>query len=151
MICISGVPGTGKTTICTLLNRDGIKCESADKVARDLDCLNDDGVDVDILRDRFPSFEVVEGHYSHLLDCNAVIILFTDEEILRERLSKRNYDQEKIQQNVEAQISGTIYYESLDRVPSNRIFQLDTGKMGLDETYHAIRRIIQRFRTNNKS
>ena len=50
MICLSGIPGTGKTTICRMLRESGINCASADETAEKDGCLKDEEVDIDCLR-----------------------------------------------------------------------------------------------------
>lgn len=142
MICISGIPKTGKTTVCKLLNQEGIKCESLDPIARDLGCLEDGEVDLDCLAAKLPEKRVVESHYSHNLRCDYVIILKTDEETLEKRMLAAGYNSPKIAENLDAQRSDVILSEALDNVPRNRIFFFDTTDQSPEETADKIRNKI---------
>lgn len=128
MICITGVPGTGKSTVSKMLSRRGYTVGHAGAVSEDAGCTVAGVVDIDCLLQRgsFASFDIIESHFSHLLQCSSVVILETEETVLRERLSERNYPQGKVQENIEAQLSGLIYSEALDRIPASRIHTLDT-------------------------
>lgn len=128
MICITGVPGTGKTTISRILNDMGYRICDAAGIAGNSDCISGTDVDLDCLMERgdFSDCDGVQSHFSHLLQCSVVFILEADEEELGQRMRDRGYTEEKISENIDAQRSDTIYYEALDRVPSNRIFRLKT-------------------------
>ncbi|AAT43961.1 AAA family ATPase [Picrophilus oshimae] len=85
MICITGIPATGKTTICGMLNEHGIKCVSLNDVARDLNIIENEYIDIDELKKHKIDADVIESHYSHLLNCDLVIILYNDiDEIKKE-------------------------------------------------------------------
>ncbi|MEM0155012.1 MAG: AAA family ATPase [Thermoplasmataceae archaeon] len=151
MICISGVPGSGKTTICSLLVSKGMDCRSANRVAEDLDCISNGAVDIDKMRSRMPQVDVLEGHYAHLLGCEAVIILTAREDIIRERLSARGYLNEKIETNIDSLLADTIYYESLDLLPSGKIFRVDTSDISPEQAANLVTQTIRNLRINNKS
>lgn len=142
MICISGVPKTGKTTICKLLNLNNIPCENLDSLATELGCLRDGEVDVERLAEKLPEKRVVESHYSHLLSCDFVIILSTDEMVLENRMREAGYDLGKIAENIDAQRSEIIFSEALEKVPRNRIFLIETGDRTPEETFNEIRNKI---------
>lgn len=139
MICITGVPKTGKTTICKLLSENGIQCNSLDDIATDLGCLQNGEVDVDCLSVKLPDKRVVESHYSHLLKCDYVIVLRTDEAVLERRMKEAGYDASKIAENLDAQRSDVILSEAMESVPRNRIFFFETGNRDPKETTERIR------------
>ncbi len=139
MICITGIPATGKTKVCELLRKRGIECAEANEFAAISGCLNDGEVDIECLKNYLKStaFDgVISSHYSHLLGCEKVIILYADEKDLRERMEKRGYPAEKINENIDAQDSDVIYYEALDLMPENRIIRIKTGN--IDETLEKV-------------
>ncbi len=142
MICITGIPGTGKTTICKMLNDYGIKCTGLNKIAGEYGAIKGDTVDVDILISQQINCDVVESHYSHLLDCQYVIILEDDENRLRERMASRGYIQSKIDENIDAQRSGIVYYEAVDRLPRNHIFIIKEDSRSIDEVFKDVLNII---------
>ncbi len=130
MICITGIPRTGKTSICNSLRKDGIDCRSADSIAEGLGCLVDGEVDLECLRARMvDSPEVIESHYSHLLNCDYVIILRTDTKSSEERMRLSNYTESKIKENLDAELADVIFYEALDGLPESRIFRVDLSGM----------------------
>ncbi len=132
MICITGIPATGKTTVCDFLRKRGIECVEANALAEISGCLNDGEVDIECLRNYLKStgFDgIISSHYSHLLGCERVIILYADEKNLRERMERRGYPVEKIDENIDAQDSDVIYYEALDLMPENRIIRIRGGNI----------------------
>ena len=143
IICISGIPGTGKTTVCRKMNDLGHPCVEGNELATRYGCISGDQVDIDclsdhLLMDRFHG--IIAAHYAHLLPCDVVIILEADESKLRERMKARGYPDEKIEENLDAQRSDVIYSESLDLIPSTRIFRINNED--LDATILNIEKII---------
>ena len=149
LICITGIPGTGKTTICRMLNEAGISCEGLNRLAENSGALEGDTVDVDILSRVEIKSAVVEAHYSHLLNCSHVIILVDNEEILRKRMEMRGYTENKIDENLDAQRAGIIYYEALERLPAGRIHILEERSRNIEEVYRDVISIISMI--NEKS
>ncbi len=142
MICISGIPCTGKTSICRMLNDAGIECKNLDNIALEYNALNNGIVDMDSLIDINIDIPVVESHYSHILDCEYIIIIKDDENKVRERMIKRGYSNNKINENIDAQRSDIIYYESLDHMPENRIYIIDGSGMNIEELFLNVYNLI---------
>ncbi|MHB1708425.1 MAG: AAA family ATPase [Thermoplasmataceae archaeon] len=151
MICITGIPGTGKSTLCLSLNRNGMTCRSANDEAQRLGCVSGDVVDTDRLRTAIDGVNIIEGHYTHLLDCEGVIILTASEETVRKRLLERGYSREKVQENIDVMLSDSIYYEALDRLPAGRIFTVSTDSESEMAVLDRVMGIISLIRGNNKS
>lgn len=148
MICITGVPGTGKSSTGIKLRGMGYRiCDGNDEASK-LGCSSGGEVDIDCLATKMETKEcdAIESHYAHLLRCSQIVILEASEDILRQRLNSRGYTKEKIQDNVEAQLSGQIYFEALDRLPSGRIITLSTSLMSPEKTAEEISRIIEEDR-----
>lgn len=146
MICITGIPGTGKSTVCSRLNSDNISCVNLNDVAKEIGCMELDEVDIECMRRNFPyeKSQVVESHYAHTLRCDLVIILETDERLVRQRLTERGYSTEKIEENIEVQRAGLIHYEALELIPSVKIMTISTGRKDIEHTYSEIRDVIVR-------
>jgi adenylate kinase len=151
MICITGIPGTGKSTLCLNLNRNGVSCVSANDEAQRLGCVSGDVVDTDRLRWAINGVNIIEGHYTHLLDCECVIILTASEETIRKRLLERSYSQAKVEENIGALLSGSIYNEALDRLPAGRIFSVSTDGATEEDVLSRVMAIISLMRGKNKS
>lgn len=142
MICITGIPGTGKTTICKMLNANGIKCTGLNDIASECGAMDGDTVDVDVLRRENINSEVVESHYSHMLECKYVIILEDNEEQLIRRMKSRGYPESKINENIDAQRSRVIYWEASDRLPANHIFVVHEDSRSINEVFKDVIGII---------
>ncbi|MFW9844189.1 MAG: adenylate kinase family protein [Candidatus Thorarchaeota archaeon] len=146
-ILIGGTPGTGKTKVAKVLGSqlsvevialgelaDESGCISAQDKARDTgiideDCLVDAIIElVDDKSDRF----VIEGHYIDLVPSKAVqwvFILRTHPETLVERLTDRGYKEEKVKENVEAEVLGVCQLDALDAFGEERVLEIDTSEM----------------------
>ena len=147
MISITGVPGSGKTYLSSMLRERGFQVSDLNEIARVHGCVVDDTVDIQCMKSVIssPNPQIAEAHYSHLLPCNAIIILVASEDVLRERLEKRGYSGVKIEENIDAILSDSIFYESLDRLPRNRIMIVNTTNGLSAEDMEKISEFIKRF------
>ena len=147
MWCITGVPGSGKTTICKLLNERGISCTNALDLPGSSRCIEGGEVDTDclglIIRQQ-NSHAVIESHFSHLLGCDSIIILERGEEGTAGELEGRKYSREKISENIDALRSDTIYYEALEKLPSGRIHRIKVEEGGIDLALEKCIELIER-------
>lgn len=73
----------------------------------------------------------------------AVIVLRRSPVRLLEELRLRGYPEEKVLENVEAELLGVVYVEALRKMGEGRVFQIDTTERGAVETidlaYRALR------------
>lgn len=151
MWCISGIPGSGKSTICRLLNSEGIKCFNALDIPRSEKCVDHGEVDTDCLRfiiSGNSSVDVVESHFSHLLGCSSVIILERSEEGIEAELRMRGYNEAKISENLDALRADIIYAEALEAMPAGRIHKVKVEEGKLDVALMKCRDLI--FFSKNK-
>ena len=128
-IAITGTPGCGKTTLCTQAAETGISVQAVAVIAYRHGLLGnpdpDDGaapIDTEALTEALAASEWVErsdavtlidGHLSHLLPVDAVILLRCHPEVLQQRLIERGYSESKVNENVEAELIGSIAAECL--------------------------------------
>ncbi|NYT05302.1 MAG: AAA family ATPase [Methanomicrobiales archaeon] len=132
MICITGTPGTGKTTVAAALLRRGYPVTHAgdtiDRYVLEEDARRDTKVvDTDRWAGEFVPVEgFVEGHLSHLLAADAVVVLRCRPDVLAERLRARGYRQAKIRENADAEALDVILVETLEHHPGGHIFEVDT-------------------------
>lgn len=128
MICITGIPGSGKSTVCSILSGLGYECMNVLDLPGARQCLDGDEMDLDCLlgisRQYVDSSLIIEGHYSHLLRCSMVFILERGENRIADVLSSRKYPGEKIEENIDALRSDTIYQEALELAPASRIHRI---------------------------
>ncbi len=146
IVCITGTPGTGKTTVCKYL---GLKCINLNEFAVENNCVEGYDrrirakiVDTECLKNKLKGMDniVLESHYSHFMKCDIVIVLRTSPSILRKRLIEKGFDYKKMMDNLEAEALGLITYEAMDM--HKNVYEIDTGKYSLQETLKIINEII---------
>lgn len=132
MIALSGTPGTGKSVIADALEKKGIFVIRATNTVGSYRLGPDPDRDTDIIDDEkwvqefLPIDGVVEGHLSHLLPADRIIILRCRPDILRERLLKRGYSKDKVAENVEAELLDIILAEAAEIHGLEKIYEIDT-------------------------
>ncbi len=140
IIALTGTPGTGKTTVCRLINEhytiiDLNKLVIDEKLYTGKDKKRDSYIaDIEKLEkrvrqmlDKSQDDFIMEGHLSHFLPADAIIVLRTHPLILRERLEKRGYSFEKIAENADAEALDVILVEASQM--SDKVFEIDTTDM----------------------
>ena len=125
LVAITGTPGVGKSTVSSLLRKEYTVIdihsyaeehglfESFDEEAGSYD------VDVEKLNDSIMSEELdgtvfLDGHLSHFVDCDRIIVLRCEPHIIYDRLKQRGYDEKKILENVQTEVLDVILSESVD-------------------------------------
>ena len=141
-IAITGTPGSGKTSFCSGLEFQTISVLDLaiehDAVVQDT--LNAEVVEIDIdylnqnLSKKWQKppdkILLIDGHLSHNLPVDCVILLRCRPDILEERLKKRNWNQEKILENVEFELLSSIINELNDNA---LILELDNSNDTISE------------------
>ena len=151
VIAITGVPGTGKTTIAKALAEKlhakhidlSEFAKSNDKYIVEYDevfqtyVVDEDKVlrDIEELIRKNPGKYVIDGHFSHLLSSDIVdlvVHLKADPNDLYRRLSQRNYPYHKIWENIWAMNLGIIDEEIEDQM-FRRVLVFNTSEKSVDE------------------
>ncbi len=149
MIGITGTPGTGKTSIAAELDRRGHRVVHLIDTVRPYIIEEDRRrqtlvVDVDRWVDEFERFDgIIEGHLAHHLPCDRVIVLRCRPDVLRARLSPRDYPSEKVRENAEAEALDTILVETLEEHPGEDVFEVDTTALSVGECADRIEQFIR--------
>lgn len=137
---LTGTPGTGKTSISKLLNTKVVHLSDYYEASSEGKTNSGEWlIDLDKMNNLVKKLELdevfYEGHTSHTLDnLDMVILLRCDPSILKDRLASRNYSEEKINENLEAEALNIIYDEALENITADKIFQLDTTKQTPQES-----------------
>jgi len=135
---LTGTPGTGKTSISKLLNTKVVHLSDYYEASSEGKTNSGEWlIDLDKMNNLVKELDEVfyEGHTSQTLDnLDMVILLRCDPSILKDRLASRNYSEEKINENLEAEALNIIYDEALENVTADKIFQLDTTKQTPQES-----------------
>ena len=149
-LALTGTPGVGKTTIASLLADVGYQVETVQDIAERFGCIDDvdseDGarpIDIDGLNTQIHSewknnpikSIVIDGHLSHLLPVDCVVILRCSPSVLRKRLTGRSYAEQKISGNVDWEILGSAWAEMDGAVPA---IEFDTSSDGVETVFQRI-------------
>jgi len=146
IVALTGVPGTGKTTIASALP-DGITVVDARSVARELDAIEGEDARrgaqiVDESRLAEQAREVlpvdgptlVEGVLAHHCAPHAVILLRCHPTELGRRLAKRDWDEAKLEENVMAETLDALVPE----IVADRAREVDTTDADVAEIANRI-------------
>lgn len=166
IIALTGTPGTGKTTVCEIIREhsqyskqfciiDLNRLVLDEKLYSGKDDARDTyEVDIDRLEERvkkeiekiLPEKHVImEGHLSHFLSADAIVVLRTHPVAVRKRLGKRKkYSIQKVRENANAEALDVILTESVER--NRKVFEIDTTNMNPLAIVKSIISIIENLR-----
>ena len=131
-VAITGTPGVGKTSVSGFLEAVGFTVVSVEDLAEEHGCIGnedpEDGarpIDVEKLSGLLsgvwatpPSGMIaIDGHLSHTLPVDAVVVLRCSPEVLKRRLHERGYSESKVNSNYEWELMGGSWNDSNDSVP----------------------------------
>jgi len=161
IIAITGTPGCGKTTISKKLSKllkynyvDVNKLVKANKIYSGYDKKRKSYiVDIVDLERFFKKFlknkknVILDGHLSHYLHPDMVVVLRCNIKELEKRMRKKRWNNEKIKENLEAELIGLISYES--RQLNKRVFDVDVTNKNINKTVNYIKNLMK-IKTSNK-
>ena len=146
LISISGTPGTGKTSTVKILQKKGFQVIDLNKLAKENDFIigidkkrNSKIVDIKSINDYFKDYKTndiifIDSHLSHLISyVDKVIIFRCKPEKLNLNLNKKNWNKEKIRENIQAEILDIILSEAVEIHDSRNIFEIDTSEITIKE------------------
>lgn len=132
MIGLTGVPGTGKTTVADILEERGVHVVRINDTITPYILERDPDRDTIIIDEELwaeefrPVDGVVEGHLAHLLPCDRVVILRCDPDVLVDRLILRGYSPEKAEENALAEALDSTLIEALENHDPEVIYEFET-------------------------
>lgn len=137
-IGVTGTPGTGKSTISKHLSGKVVDIKGYME-ENNLGTKNENGeieIGIEKLRKNTPEEPqnqdlILEGHLAHFLDLDYCIVLRCNPEELRERLSKRDYTQTKIEENIESEKMDLILSQAVQN--QEKVFEVDTSSRNVQE------------------
>ncbi len=159
MIALTGTPGTGKTTVCGIISEqygekyhiiDLNKLVIDERLYTGRDEKRDSYIaDIEKLEKRITQIIsmlpeskdiIIEGHLSHFLPADAIIVLRAHPAVLTERLGRKNYPKEKIKENAEAEAIDVVLVESAEI--NDKVLEIDTTNMKPQAVVESIVSII---------
>ena len=153
-VCITGTPGTGKSKIAKLLAKElGWKMVELNELAKEKGCIAGydtkrgcKEVDVEELAKVVEKLEgnlVLESHFAHYMPCDAVFVLRVDPKELKRRMKKRGWKEEKIKENMEAEITEVCTSEALEE--GKKVYEIDTTHKKPEEVVEEILKVINPY------
>ena len=139
-IGITGTPGTGKTTVAEALDREVI---SIKEFARERGLGEEKElfeIDTGAVKEALPEDCWVEGHLAHKVGVDYCIVLRTRPDILEERLEDRDYSDEKVQENLEAEKMDLILSEAFE---VTKVYEIDTTKKSVEDVVDEINSAVK--------
>ncbi len=148
-IALSGTPGSGKSRLAQELAED-FEILSFEGLAEEMNLLSEvdeDGcreIDIDEMIARLQeSWEtppskslVIDGHLSHLLPVDAVVVLRAHPLVIDARLHLREYSEEKIRDNVEYEMLSGPWLDMQEiKMP---VLELDSGSSSPEECAQSV-------------
>lgn len=156
VIAITGSPGVGKTSVCTNLSDLGFRVTSVTDLAKTYSCLgplepkfDSKSVDIDRLSEvaDLAGFDFIDGHLSHHLNVDAIVILRCLPSVLKERLSQRGYSDEKVLANTEWEYIAGICSELIGT--QKPILEVNTTNSNTEDLVLKIKEFIGNFDSLN--
>ncbi len=146
LIALTGTPGTGKSSVAERLRDRGYRVATVVELAEKYDCIIDEEggefiIDVEGLAARLDFDGIVESHLSHFMKPDLAIVLRCHPAVLKERLRGRGWSEEKLLENVEAELLDVILVEALEH--AKEVYEIDTTRMGIEEVANAVEAIIR--------
>ncbi|MDD1715382.1 MAG: adenylate kinase family protein [Methanolinea sp.] len=149
MYGITGIPGTGKTTIAAELRKRGhpvldLKTTIQGYVLEQDPIRDTLVIDEERWIREFPRVEgFVEGHLAHLLPCDRIIILRCRPDVLAGRLAARGYSDAKTAENVEAEALDVVLIEALEEYRQDQVLEIDTTGRSVSDCADTIERFVR--------
>lgn len=104
-------------------------------------------VDVDaarrVLGDMLTCKEIVDTHVVACIPpgkARLVVVLRLDPLVLKERLEKRGYSQDKVRENVEAEVLGVVLADAVEHFGAGRVKEVDLTGLTVEE---ALSRVVE--------
>jgi adenylate kinase len=160
-VALTGTPGTGKTTVATLLRYKGYSVVDLNRLAiregfvagvdikRHCKLIDIKKINV-FIRKNFnrTDFVFFEGHTTHLLKAvDKIIILRCHPKELYTHLLKKKWGLKKIQENIEAELLDIILCEAVEVHPRRNIFEINTtGETPANVTESILEIVQKKFR-----
>lgn len=147
-LCITGTPGTGKsTTAAELAALLDWPLEEANELAAAHETAQDPEREATVVETaaldsvRLPEPCVVDGHLSHHFDCDLCVVLRCHPDTLRERLDERDWSSSKVEENVQSEVLDVVLQDALSECYN--VVEIDTTDRTSTETAELIAEMVE--------
>jgi len=146
-IAVTGVPGSGKTGFCNYIEYDTVSVLDLAKENNIVieEDLNRDTIEIDIdllkkiLLEKWknPPQDIIfiDGHLSHNLPIDCIILMRCRPDILEVRLKGRDWSDKKISENVEFELLSAIINELDEEIPT---LEIDTTNSTIPQIWDEV-------------
>ncbi len=160
-IVIAGVPGTGKSTLARELARV-LNTEAIDlsrfalennlileyDASRKTYVIDEEAVASRVrdIVDNREGYVVIDTHYPEIIDPDIVykvVVLRLNPFELEKRLLERGWGREKVNENVMAEILGTVSVNALEAFGGDRVYELDVSGKSVGEVLDGVLAIVK--------
>ena len=141
IITLTGTPGTGKTSVSEKLAEKGFEVIHLTEYLEE----NDIGEDIkgerevrvnqmveELETEEFKEDTVIEGHLAHHFSADICVVLRCQPDKLEKRLSKRNYTDRKVEENIESEKIDIVLSEAVQK--QETVIEIDTTDKTVGET-----------------
>ncbi len=161
LIALTGVPGTGKSTVAKFIRKKGYKVIALNRVIvrrklvkgfdkkRKSWVVDSKKVENHLrkLRNKYENkILILDSHISHLLNVDFAIVLRCSPEELEKRLKAKRWTKRKIRENVEAEMIDLIAIEAEERLGRKRVVEIDTTGKPPEKIAEEIEKIVQKWK-----
>lgn len=157
LFLIGGSPGTGKTTITKYLSNEYEIIELSQFILenglylgydwkKDSIIIDNEALQLELMKLPRERSTIIEGHAIDLIPRTMVtycIILRLNPGVMRQRLSDRGYSENKIEENIEAEIMEICYWDAVDAFGEERVKMLDTTNISIDTLVTEVKSIFK--------
>lgn len=150
IVAITGTPGVGKTKVLSesIFSGYGYEITSVEDLATKHWAISGKElreIDVELLASRIEKTQrivLLDGHLSHYLKPDICIVLRCHPKVLEERLKERDYEPDKVRENVEAEAIDLVLVEAVEL--NQKVYEIDNTNMAPEKTAEIILNIISR-------
>ncbi|MCQ5337208.1 MAG: adenylate kinase family protein [Candidatus Methanomethylicia archaeon] len=162
---MTGTPGVGKTTITKVLaEKLGLKIIELNKFAievngimgydaeRNAQIINEKIIRKELRKilEKEDNF-IIEGHWGEIVPkefVDIVIVIRTNPLILRERLKEKGYREEKIKENIQAELLDYCLIKAIEAFGEDKVFEVDNTNKEINVIVEEIIKIIKERKGN---